>query len=108
MHGKSELKFIGTVEVAGENEARVQIFPEFRDALEGIDGFSHIIIFYWIHLRDNKKARSILQVVPRGRTNGLKVGVFACRSPSRPNPIGLCVVELMKIEDCNTQADNRY
>lgn len=100
MHGKGELKFIGTVEVAGENEARVQIFPEFRDALEGIDGFSHIIIFYWIHLRDNKKARSILQVVPRGRTNGVKVGVFACRSPSRPNPIGLCVVELMKIEDC--------
>jgi len=100
MHGKGELKFIGTVEVAGENEARVQIFPEFRDALEGIDGFSHIIIFYWIHLRDNKKARSILQVVPRGRTSGVKVGVFACRSPSRPNPIGLCVVELMKIEDC--------
>ena len=100
MHGKGELKFIGTVEVAGENEARVQIFPEFRDALEGIDGFSHIIILYWIHLRDNKKARSILQVVPKGRTNGVKVGVFACRSPSRPNPIGLCVVKLMKIDDC--------
>jgi len=100
MHGKGELKFIGTVEVAGENEARVQIFPEFCNALKGIDGFSHIIIFYWIHLRDNKKARSMLQVVPRGRTNGVKVGVFACRSPSRPNPIGLCVVELMKIEEC--------
>ncbi len=100
MHGKGELKFIGTVEVAGENEARVQIFPEFCNALKGIDGFSHIIILYWIHLRDNKKARSILQVVPRGRTNGVKVGVFTCRSPSRPNPIGLCVVELMKIEEC--------
>jgi tRNA-Thr(GGU) m(6)t(6)A37 methyltransferase TsaA len=100
MCGKGELKFIGIVESAGENEARVHIFPEFCNVLKGIDGFSHLIILYWIHLRDNKKDRSVLQVIPRGRTNGVKVGVFACRSPSRPNPIGLCVVKLMKVEDC--------
>jgi tRNA-Thr(GGU) m(6)t(6)A37 methyltransferase TsaA len=100
MRGKGELKFIGTVEVAGENEARVRVFPEFCDALKGIDGFSHIILLYWAHLRDNEKEKSILQVVPRGHANCVKVGVFACRSPSRPNPIGLCVVKLMKVEDC--------
>jgi len=100
MRGKSQLKYIGVVESAGEEKARVQIFPEFCDALKGIDGFSHVIILYWIHLRDNEKERSILQVVPRRRTESVKVGVFACRSPSRPNPIGLCVVELMKVEDC--------
>lgn len=100
MCGKGELRFIGIVESAGENEARVRIFPEFCDALKGIDGFSHIIVLYWIHLRDNEKDRSVLQVIPRGRANGVKVGVFACRSPSRPNPIGLCVVKLMKVEDC--------
>jgi len=99
MHGKDKLKFIGVVESASENEAKVRIFPEFCDALKGIDGFSHVIILYWIHLRDNEKERSVLQVVPRGRANGVKVGVFACRSPSRPNPIGLCVVKLMKVED---------
>jgi tRNA-Thr(GGU) m(6)t(6)A37 methyltransferase TsaA len=100
MRGKGELRFIGIVESAGEEEARLRIFPEFCDALKGIDGFSHLIILYWAHLRDNKKERSMLQVVPRGRTNGGKVGVFACRSPSRPNPIGLCVVKLIKVEDC--------
>jgi tRNA-Thr(GGU) m(6)t(6)A37 methyltransferase TsaA len=100
MCGKGELRFIGIVESAGENEAKVHIFPEFCNALKGIDGFSHIIVLYWIHLRDDEKERSMLQVVPRGRANGVKVGVFACRSPSRPNPIGLCVVKLMKIEDC--------
>jgi len=73
MCGKGELKFIGIVD---------------------------LIILYWIHLRDNEKERSVLQVIPRGRANGVKVGVFACRSPSRPNPIGLCVVKLMKVEDC--------
>ena len=98
MCGKGEFRFIGVVEVAGEERSRVRIFPEFCDALQGIDGFSHIIILYWIHLRDNEKERSVLQVIPRRHTK--KVGVFACRSPSRPNPIGLCVVKLMKVEDC--------
>ena len=100
MRGKGELRFIGVVEVAGEEEARVQIFPEFCDALKGIDGFSYIIILYWIHLRDNKKERSVLQVIPKRHTADVKVGVFACRSPSRPNPIGLCVAKLIKVEDC--------
>jgi len=100
MCGKGELRFIGIVESVGEEEARVRIFPEFCDALKGIDGFSHIIILYWIHLRDNEKERSTLQVVPRRHTKNVKVGVFACRSPSRPNPIGLCVVKLIKAEDC--------
>lgn len=100
MCSKGELTFAGIVESAGEKKARVHIFPEFCDALKGIDGFSHIIVLYWIHLRDNEKERSVLQVVPRARADNVKVGVFACRSPSRPNPIGLCVVKLMKVEDC--------
>ena len=96
---KGEIESIGIVEVAGEEKARVRIFPEFCDALEGVNGFSHIIILYWLHLRDNEKERSVLQVVPRRHTKNVKVGVFACRSPSRPNPIGLCVVKLTKVED---------
>lgn len=100
MSVKGELDFIGIVEKAGELEAKVRIFSEFCDGLKGIEDFSHVIILYWIHLRDSEKERSVLQVVPRGRANGVKVGVFACRSPSRPNPIGLCVVKLMKVEDC--------
>lgn len=100
MYGKGELRFIGIVESAGEEEAKVRVSPEFYDALKGIDGFSHVIILYWIHLRDNEKERSVLLVVPRRHTENVKVGVFACRSPSRPNPIGLCVVKLMKVEGC--------
>ena len=100
MRGKGELRFVGAVEVAGEEEAEVRIFPEFCDALKGVDGFSHVIILYWIHLRDNEKERSVLQVVPRARADNVKVGVFACRSPARPNPIGLCVVKLMRVEGC--------
>jgi len=99
MSEKGELRFIGVVESSAEL-SRVRIFPEFRLGLEGLNNFSHITILYWFHLRDNEEERRTLQVVPRRHLGAPQVGVFASRSPSRPNPIGLCVVELTKIEDC--------
>ena len=100
MDVKSELRFIGVVEKTGEQEAEVRIFPEFCAGLKGIEDFSHLIILYWIHLRDNEEERRTLLVFPRRHVVNVETGVFACRSPSRPNPIGLCVVELLKIEKC--------
>jgi len=100
MNVKSKLRFIGVVEKAGEQEAKVRIFPEFCVGLKGIENFSHLIILYWIHLRDNEDERRTLLVFPRRHAVNVETGVFACRSPSRPNPIGLCVVELLKIEEC--------
>jgi tRNA-Thr(GGU) m(6)t(6)A37 methyltransferase TsaA len=100
MRGKGELNFIGVVKSVGETESKVRIFPEFCDGLKGINEFSHILILYWIHLRDKEEERDTLQVFPRRHGVDVKVGVFACRSSSRPNPIGLCVVELIKIEEC--------
>jgi len=95
---EAAVKFIGFVKEANETEAKVEIFAEFRDGLRGIEEFSHLIILYWFHLRDNEEERRTLLVFPRRHAVNVKKGVFACRSPSRPNPIGLCVVELAKIE----------
>ena len=100
MSAKGELRFIGVVENAGEQEAKVRVFPEFCAGLKGIEDFSHIMILYWIHLRDSEEDRRTLLVFPRRHAVNVETGVFACRSPSRPNPIGLCVVELLKIEGC--------
>ena len=94
------LSFIGVVESAGETEARVRIFPEYCEGLKGINDFSHIIILYWLHLQDKEEERRTLQVFPRRHGMDTLVGVFACRSPTRPNPIGLCVAELLKVEGC--------
>ena len=96
---KGELRFIGVVESTDEL-SKVKIFPEFCVGLEGLNNFSHIIILYWFHLRDNEEERRTLRVVPRRHLGAPQVGVFASRSPSRPNPIGLCVVKLIKIEEC--------
>jgi tRNA-Thr(GGU) m(6)t(6)A37 methyltransferase TsaA len=96
---EGELRFVGVVEKAGEL-SRVRIFQEFCDGLKRLDEFSHVIILYWFHLRNSEKERRVLQVTPKRHSGAPQVGVFASRSPSRPNPIGFCVAELIKIEDC--------
>lgn len=96
---KNGLKFVGVVENSGEL-SKIRIFQEFCTGIEGLCNFSHILILYWFHLRDNEDERSTLRVVPRRHPGAPEVGVFASRSPSRPNPIGLCVVEIVKIQDC--------
>jgi tRNA-Thr(GGU) m(6)t(6)A37 methyltransferase TsaA len=97
---KAELYFIGTVEKAGEQEAEVKIFPEFCEGIKGLRDFSHLIVLYWMHLRENAGERRTLLVFPKRHAVNVETGVFACRSPSRPNPIGLCIVELVGIEGC--------
>ena len=101
MSMKGELHFLGVVEKVEEEEAKIRIFPEFCPGLNGIKNFSHIIVLYWFHLRDKEEERRTLQVIPRRHAGAPQVGVFASRSPSRPNPIGLCVVELTRVEDSN-------
>jgi tRNA-Thr(GGU) m(6)t(6)A37 methyltransferase TsaA len=99
MRGKGIVHFIGFVEKTGE-EAKIRVFPEFCEGLKGVEEYSHLTVLYWIHLCDTVKDRRTLLVYPRKHTINVLTGVFACRSPSRPNPIGLCVVELVKRENC--------
>jgi tRNA-Thr(GGU) m(6)t(6)A37 methyltransferase TsaA len=77
---------------AKDAEGIVKVFPEYEKGLKDLDKFSHIILIYHFHL---SKLYS-LEVVPfmDDRPHGL----FATRAPSRPNPIGLSVVTLTKIE----------
>jgi tRNA-Thr(GGU) m(6)t(6)A37 methyltransferase TsaA len=100
MSAAAQLNFVGIVNKVGPQEAQVLIYPEFCAGLKGIEDYSHIIILYWHHLRDDAENRQTLLVFPRRHAAQEEKGVFACRSPSRPNPIGLCVVELLKVDDC--------
>jgi len=95
------VKFIGrVVEVKGE-ESKLDIKPEFCSGLFHLNQFSHLIVLYWLHLRDNESDRRTLRVIPMRHEGAPEMGVFGTRSPSRPNPIGLCVVELLKLEECS-------
>jgi tRNA-Thr(GGU) m(6)t(6)A37 methyltransferase TsaA len=72
----------------------IEIEPEYRDGLKDLNEFSHIILLYHFHLAEGYS----LQVRPYLDTT--THGVFATRIPGRPNPIGLSIVRLVKIEDC--------
>jgi len=71
----------------------IEIKPEYIDGLNDIEGFSHIILIYHFHL---SKGYS-LKVKPFLDDN--QHGIFATRAPRRPNPIGISVVRLIKVED---------
>jgi tRNA-Thr(GGU) m(6)t(6)A37 methyltransferase TsaA len=70
----------------------VEIFPEYAEGLKDIEGFSHIILLYHFHL--SKGPALIAKPYMDNETHG----VFAMRGPSRPNPIGISVVCLVKVE----------
>ncbi len=73
-------------------EGRVEVFEEYSDGLQDIDGFSHIILIYHLH----KSKGFNLKVKPHWSDQ--LHGVFTTRSPRRPNPIGISVVELIEVK----------
>ena len=72
--------------------AEVEIFPEYVEGLQDLEGFSHIILLYHCHLSKAYK----LKVKPF--LDDVERGLFATRAPARPNPIGMSVVRLIQIE----------
>ena len=77
--------------------SKIIINKKYEQALEQIDGFSHIIVLYWMNqILPSKQA--VLKVHPRKRKDLPLVGVFATRSPARPNPIGLTVVQVLECQ----------
>lgn len=78
--------------------SEVVIAPRLVEALDGIDGFSHVLIIFYLHQVDEDR-RSLLKVHPENREELPLVGVFATRSPVRPNPIGVTVVKLLERQE---------
>ncbi len=70
----------------------VHVFDEYVPGLQDLDGFSHILLLYVFHRSEGFK----LQVVPFMDTEPR--GLFATRAPKRPNPIGLSLVRLDRVE----------
>lgn len=70
--------------------------PKFRDALNHLEGFSHVWILFQFHQHANKEWTPTIQPPRVGAPR--KVGVFASRSPHRPNGIGMSAVKLEKID----------
>jgi len=77
---------------ARDIRGRIELDPKYVDGLKDLDGFSHIILVYHFHRTDGYS----LHVQPY--MDNMKRGAFATRIPGRPNPIGISVVRLDRVE----------
>ncbi len=74
-------------------EGKVEVFLQFAEGLKDLEGFSHIFLIYHFHL--SKEPSLTVKPFMDDETHG----IFAIRGPSRPNPIGLSVVRLARVQD---------
>lgn len=108
-----ELRKIGVVRSASIDrkavprlgaQASVELLPEFLDGLRGIEKHTHVWVLVWL----DEAERDLLQVIPRGvedRTPANLHGVFGIRSPVRPNPIGLTLARVLRVEGATIEFD---
>jgi tRNA-Thr(GGU) m(6)t(6)A37 methyltransferase TsaA len=92
-----QMKPIGVIKKKDQSTF-IEIYEKFRDALLGLERNSHIIVLMWFHENDTKRKRETLQVHPMGNKANPLTGVFATRSPMRPNPIALFSCNVIGIE----------
>ena len=93
---RSSLKDIAQAPMQGSEgapDAWLDVDSAFADALAGLAVGNDIIVITWLHQSD----RSVLKTHPRSDPNRPLMGVFATRSPDRPNPLGLHRVTILEI-----------
>ncbi|QSZ66896.1 tRNA (N6-threonylcarbamoyladenosine(37)-N6)-methyltransferase TrmO [Methanofollis aquaemaris] len=73
-------------------ESEIEVYPAYAEGLEDLEGCDRLVVLYWLDRAD----RSLLRATPPGQTRSR--GVFSTRSPHRPNPIALSVVDLLAIK----------
>lgn len=77
-----------------DRRGTIEIFPEYLDGLDGIEAGQTIVVLFWL----DRSERDTLKVYPRGdRSRGLR-GVFATRSPMRPNPIAISELKVLAVD----------
>jgi len=81
-------------------QGTLDVFPEYAEGLADLDGFSHIVLLYHFHRSEGFKLRvtPFMDDQPRG--------LFSTRAPKRPNPIGLSVVQLDRIDGATVHVQN--
>ena len=87
---------IGWVRKSG-GRTWIEVEPRFQPALLGVDELKSLWVLYWFDRNDTPEKRSVLQVHPRGNPDNPLRGVFATRSPFRPNLIALSQVNVLAV-----------
>ena len=91
---------IGWVRKA-DGRTRIVLEKKYQPGLLGLDGFSHVYVYWWFDRNDTPQKRAILQIHPSppGNTRHPLTGVFATRSPFRPNLIAMTLCKIISVKD---------
>jgi tRNA-Thr(GGU) m(6)t(6)A37 methyltransferase TsaA len=92
-----QMSAIGHIRRNGD-DVDLQILEPYRPALKELDQFSHVLVFWWASHFDGDEYLSILQCEPPYAL-GHTTGVFATRSPIRPNPIAMTTCKLLGVDE---------
>jgi tRNA-Thr(GGU) m(6)t(6)A37 methyltransferase TsaA len=76
----------------------IELESKYIPALQGLDGFSHLNVIWWFSKFDNEEARNILETPQPYKKAPEVMGIFATRSPVRPNPIALTTVQVIAVD----------
>ena len=88
---------IGSIDMQDEGgPCLLQIDQPFRAGLQGLENFSHVIVFWWADGMDNNDHRKFM-ITELPYAKGVDVGVFACRAEYRPNPIAITTVPILAV-----------
>jgi tRNA-Thr(GGU) m(6)t(6)A37 methyltransferase TsaA len=90
------LASLGVVRREGQRTFLV-LDQKYAPGLVSLDDFSHVMVFYWCDRNDTPEKRAFLQGYRRNKANPL-TGVFATRSPVRPNPIAITTCKIIQIQ----------
>jgi len=82
-----------------EEHTLVILDKKYEPGLLGIDGYSHVYIFWWFDRNDTPEKRAVLQVHPMGNQDNPLTGVFATRSPVRPNLVALTLCKIVSVKE---------
>lgn len=94
---KYEVYAIGTI-TNNEEGAFIRLDSKYIPALKALDGFGYINVVWWFSGFDNEQARNVLATEQPYKKSPDEMGIFATRSPIRPNPIALTTVEVLNID----------
>jgi len=92
-----ELKPVGRIRNTNET-AWIEVDQAYLEAMQGLELFSHILVFYWFHENDTPDKRAVLKVHPCNNPVNPLTGIFATHSPMRPNLIALTRCRITKID----------
>lgn len=88
---------IGKVRIAEEGMF-IELDAKYAQALRGLEKFSHINVIWWLSESDNEQFREVLEASSPYKNGPLSIGIFATRSPVRPNPVALSTAQILYID----------